>query len=90
MDFILKKEKTRNVEAFVDVNWAGNFMDRKSTTCCCTKVWGNLMTWRSKQKTVVARSSAEAEFRALAHAACKLMWIKRVPKEPQLIKKNPM
>ena len=38
-----KKEK-RNVEAFVDADWVGNVMDKKSTTCYCTKVWGNLVT----------------------------------------------
>ena len=29
-------------------------------------VWGNLVTWRSKKESVVAQSSAEAEFRAMA------------------------
>ena len=85
-----EKGEKRNVEAFVDADWAGNIMDRKSTTGYCTKVWGNLVTWRSKKQTVVARSSAEAEFRALAHAVCELMWIERVLKELQLIKNSPM
>ncbi|PNX57870.1 putative copia-type protein, partial [Trifolium pratense] len=39
--------------------------DRRSTSGYCTYVWGNLVTWRSK-KQVVAKSSAEAEFRAMA------------------------
>ncbi|KAH9684421.1 reverse transcriptase Ty1/copia-type domain-containing protein [Citrus sinensis] len=85
-----EKGEKRNVEAFVDADWAGNIMDRKSTTGYCTKVWGNLVTWRSKKQTVVARSSAEAEFRALAHAVCELMWIERVLKELQLIKNSSM
>ena len=34
------------------------------------------MTWRSKKQNVVARSSAEAEFRAMAQGICELLWLK--------------
>jgi hypothetical protein len=37
---------------------------------------GNLISWRSKKQSVVARSTAEAEFRAMASGLCELMWIK--------------
>ena len=57
-----EKGEKGNVEAFVDANWAGNVMDKKSTTGYCTKVWGNLVTWRSKKRSKVARSGAEIEF----------------------------
>ena len=33
-----KGEKKRNVATFVDADWAGNVIDRKSTTSYCTKV----------------------------------------------------
>ena len=36
---------------------------------------GNLVTWRSKKQNVVARSSAEAEFRAMAQGVCELLWM---------------
>ncbi|RVW24406.1 Retrovirus-related Pol polyprotein from transposon RE1 [Vitis vinifera] len=42
---------------------------------------GNLVTWRSKKQSVVARSSAEAEYRALAQGICEGIWIKRVLSE---------
>lgn len=48
------------------------------TSGYCTFLWGNLVTWRSKKQTVVARSSAEAELRALALRLCEGLWIKRV------------
>ncbi|KAH9650639.1 hypothetical protein KPL70_026448 [Citrus sinensis] len=67
--------------AFTDVDWSGSINDRKSTSGYCTLLWGNLVTWRSKKQSVVARSSAEAEFRAMAHGVCELIWIRRVLKE---------
>jgi hypothetical protein len=55
------------IEAYTDADWAGSIMDRRSMSGYCTFVGGNLVTWRSKKQSVVARSSAEAEFRAMAH-----------------------
>ncbi|KAA0050771.1 Cysteine-rich RLK (receptor-like protein kinase) 8 [Cucumis melo var. makuwa] len=34
-------------------------IDKKSTSRYCTFAWGNLVTWRSKKQSVVAKSSAE-------------------------------
>ena len=50
--------------------------DRRSTSGYYTFVGGNLVTWRSKRQNVVARSSVEAEFRAMAQDVCELLWIK--------------
>ncbi|RVW87783.1 Retrovirus-related Pol polyprotein from transposon TNT 1-94 [Vitis vinifera] len=66
-----KKTSSREVEVFTDADWAGSLTDRRSTTGYCSYVWGNLVTWRSKKQSVVARSSAEAEFRAMAHGYVK-------------------
>lgn len=60
------KGSKRSVEAFIDVDWAGAIDDRKSTSGYCTFVWRNLVTWRSKKQSVIARSSVEAKFRAIA------------------------
>ena len=51
-------------------------MDRRSTIGYYTFVGGNLVTWRSKKQNVVARSSAESEFRAIAQELCELLWLK--------------
>ena len=34
------------------------------------------MTWRNKKQNVVARSSAKAEFQAMAQGVCELLWMK--------------
>ena len=73
-----KKTGKREIEIYTDADWAGSVMDRRSTSGYCTYVWGNLVTWRSKKQSVVSRSSAEAEFRALSLGICEGIWLKRV------------
>ncbi|KAE8673438.1 Detected protein of unknown function [Hibiscus syriacus] len=63
---MFSKNGSRIVEIFTDAYWDGSSTDRRSTTGYCSFVWGNLVTWRSKKQPVVSRSSAEAEFRAMA------------------------
>uniref|UniRef100_A0A2N9F645 Integrase catalytic domain-containing protein n=1 Tax=Fagus sylvatica TaxID=28930 RepID=A0A2N9F645_FAGSY len=50
---------------------------------------GNLVTWRSKKQSVVARSSAEAEYRAMAHTTCELTWLRTVLQEFGLLTQGP-
>jgi hypothetical protein len=60
-----RKSTSRTIEVYTDSDWAGS-KERRSTSGYCSYVWGNLVTWRSKKQGVVARSTAEAEFRAMA------------------------
>ncbi|EXB44934.1 hypothetical protein L484_026522 [Morus notabilis] len=84
------KEENRRVEIFIDADWAGYVKDRKSTSGYCTRLWGNLVTWRSKKQFVVARSSAEAEYRAMAHGMCEAIWLKRLLEELKISCEFPM
>ncbi|KAK4385641.1 Retrovirus-related Pol polyprotein from transposon RE2 [Sesamum angolense] len=69
------------IEAYSDADYAGSKDDRKSTSGYCTYVGGNLVTWRSKKQTTVARSSAETEYRAMAHFTSEILWLKNLLKE---------
>jgi hypothetical protein len=62
-----------NIMGYANFDWVGNSLNRRSTTGYCMFVGGNLVSWRSKKQYVVARSSAKAEYRALASAACELI-----------------
>ncbi|XP_049358591.1 uncharacterized mitochondrial protein AtMg00810-like [Solanum verrucosum] len=54
------------VECFADADYTGSKIDRRSTTGYCVFVRGNLVSWRSKKQSVVSRSSAESEYRAIS------------------------
>jgi hypothetical protein len=77
------------IEGYTDADWVGSPSDQKSTTGYCTFIGGNLVTWRSKKQSVVARSSAEAEYRAMAHTTCELTWLRTVLQEYGLLTQGP-
>jgi hypothetical protein len=62
---VMVKNGHTQITGYSDSDWAGNAIDRKSTTGYCMFVNGNLVSWRSRKQHVTARSSAEAEYRAM-------------------------
>jgi hypothetical protein len=78
------------VEFYTDADWAGSLEDRRSTSGYCTFVGGNLVTWRSKKQSVVARSTAEAEFRSMAHGVCEVLWLRILLIELGLFQSKPL
>ncbi|GFY82736.1 hypothetical protein Acr_02g0009760 [Actinidia rufa] len=64
--------------AFSDSDWAGNPDDRTSTTAYILFLGGNAISWASRKQRSVARSSTEAEYRAVAATAAELSWVQHL------------
>jgi len=54
-----------------------------STSGYCVSIGGNLISWKSKKQSVVARSNTETEYRAMASATYELVWLKQLLQELQ-------
>ena len=78
---LFRRHSGLDLEVYTDADYAGSIVDRRSTSGYCTFLGGNLITWCSKKQKVVSRSSAEAEFRALAQGLCEALWITRILRE---------
>nr|GFA70342.1 putative ribonuclease H-like domain-containing protein [Tanacetum cinerariifolium] len=63
------------VEAYSDSDYAGSHGDRKSITGGCQFLGKRLISWQCKKQTVVATSSTEAEYVAVASCCGQVLWI---------------
>ena len=73
---LFRKGNKLSFEAYLNVDYAGSIVDKKSTSRYYTFLRDNIMTWRSKKQSVVTQSSAEAEFKSMAQGICELLWVK--------------
>ncbi|XP_070040726.1 uncharacterized mitochondrial protein AtMg00810-like [Nicotiana tomentosiformis] len=90
LGLLMSSNSAEGVEGFCDSDWGSCPMSRKSITGFCLKLGSSLILWKAKKQTTISRSSAEAEYRSMAHTVAELTWLNGLLKELAVDIKEPM
>jgi hypothetical protein len=60
---------------FSDADWDGCIDTKKFITGYCFFIGASLISWKSKKQQIIAKSSSEAEYGALASSTFELQWL---------------
>ena len=80
IDYGLKYDANQkvNLEGYVDSDWVGSAIDRKSTSSCCFNMGSGVISWFSRKQYYVALSTTEAEYVAPSSVSCKVVCLRNL------------
>ena len=73
------------LSGFADLDWGSCLDTRRSIAGFYFFIGTTLISWKCKKQPTVARSSSEAEYRALAAASCEAQWLSFLLKDLQVV-----
>ncbi|KAJ0568794.1 putative RNA-directed DNA polymerase [Helianthus annuus] len=85
---LLSKGGGTNLVGYTDSDWLGCPDTRRSRSGYLLLLGGSPVSWKSKKQTVVSRSSAEAEYRAMASTVSEILWLRWLLKELNVEQNN--
>jgi hypothetical protein len=80
---LLRRSSGSDLVVYTDADWAGCPDTRRSTSGYAVFLGDNLVSLSAKRQTVVSRSSAEAEYRAVANSMAEATWLQQLLHELQ-------
>ncbi|GKB51241.1 hypothetical protein Tco_0901994 [Tanacetum coccineum] len=72
------KDKELNLSVYVDSDWAKCKATWKSVIGYSMFLGKSLISWKSKKQSMFAKSSIEAEYRAMNTVTCEAIWIHKI------------
>ena len=72
INYGIKYEENQNInlEGYVDLDWVGNAIDRKSTSGCCFSMGSSVIYWFSRKESCMELSIAKEKY----VATCSTIW----------------
>lgn len=86
---LLRRSFDLSITIYSDLDFGGNLADDKSTFAYVIFLGPNAISWRSRKQNGVARSSTEAEYRALASATAEVCWLKHLFRDLGILARLP-
>ena len=75
------KGSSFNLIGYTDSDWAGDKVERKSTSGGCQFLGRSLVSWSSNKQRCVTLSTTEAEYIAAASCCAQLLWMRQTLKD---------
>ena len=80
VDYGLKYDENQkiNLEGYVDSNWVGSAINRKSTSGCYFRMGSGVISWFSRKQSYVAPSTAEVEYVVSCSTSFEVVWLRKL------------
>ena len=78
LGLLYQRQDNSLLEVYSDSDYAGDMSDRKSTSGYALVKNGAVVSWKSKKQSIVAQSTAEAEYVALYFSAQETFWMRQL------------